>query len=47
LLKGSLPDKIQDTWWVWWYIPVILVLRRQSQEDEEFKASLDYIVKNR
>jgi hypothetical protein len=30
---------------VWWYTPVVPALGRQRQEDFEFKANLDYIVK--
>jgi hypothetical protein len=30
---------------VWWHILVILALRKLRQEDGEFKASLDYIVR--
>jgi hypothetical protein len=30
--------------WVWWYIPVISILRRQKKEDCEFEVSLGYIV---
>jgi hypothetical protein len=30
---------------VWWYTPVIPVLRSPKQEDHEFKASLSYIVR--
>jgi hypothetical protein len=31
--------------WVWWYIPVITVLRRLRQEDHELEVSLSYIVR--
>jgi hypothetical protein len=31
--------------WIWWYTSVIPALRRQKQEDCEFKDSLGYIVK--
>jgi hypothetical protein len=27
---------------MWWYIPVILAIRRLRQEDYKFKASLGY-----
>jgi hypothetical protein len=29
----------------WWYTPLIPVLRRQKQEDHEFKISLGYLVR--
>jgi hypothetical protein len=32
----------QLTSWTWWYIPVILVLRRLRQEDLKFETGLDY-----
>jgi hypothetical protein len=28
----------------WWCLPIILALRSQGQENQEFKASLGYIV---
>jgi hypothetical protein len=30
-----------------WYTPVIPELRRQKQEDQEFKSSLDYRIFNK
>jgi hypothetical protein len=32
--------------WVWWGIPVIPVLERLRQGDNEFQTSLDYIVRH-
>jgi hypothetical protein len=29
----------------WWHTLIILVLKRQNQEDHEFKASLDYVAR--
>jgi hypothetical protein len=31
--------------WVWWYVPVIPVLKGQRQKDLEFEDSLSYIVR--
>jgi hypothetical protein len=31
---------------VWWYMPVITALERLRQEDCEFKASMNYIVRH-
>jgi hypothetical protein len=36
--------------WVWWHVPLVPVLRRQRQRQEdfcEFEASLVYIVSSR
>jgi hypothetical protein len=30
--------------WAWWYMPVVTALKKWSQEDPAFKASLCYIV---
>jgi hypothetical protein len=30
---------------MWWYMPIIPSFRRQRQNDLEFEASLDYIVR--
>lgn len=32
--------KITNFRWVWWYVPVILALRRLKQKTLEFKATL-------
>jgi hypothetical protein len=32
---------------VWWYMPIISVLRRLIQEDFEFEANSGYIVSSR
>jgi hypothetical protein len=32
--------------WAWWYTPVIPVHRRLRQEDGEFQAIMNYIMKS-
>jgi hypothetical protein len=34
-----------DSSQAWWFTPVIPALRRLRQEDHEFEASLDYIIR--
>jgi hypothetical protein len=37
--------KIFYSYWVWWYMPVIPVLGRLRQEDQEFEANVESIVR--
>jgi hypothetical protein len=35
--------KTKDVSQLWWYIPIILALKRLKWEDHKFKVSLSYI----
>jgi hypothetical protein len=37
-------QKVVQTFHVWWYMYIILALRKLRQEDHKFEASLGYIV---
>lgn len=43
-MEYLLPVRGKGVCWMWWYTPVIPVLRRQKQEDQEFKALKGYVV---
>jgi hypothetical protein len=42
--SGALKKKYLLSW-VWWFMHVIPVLRRQRQEDREFEANLSYVAR--
>jgi hypothetical protein len=44
-VKSKIKKKSNQSW-AWWYMPVISVLGKLRQEDCEFQANLNYIVKS-
>jgi hypothetical protein len=43
---SGVAHEVYRQWGVWWCTPVIPALGKLRQEDHEFEASLDYIVRS-